>query len=277
MIASSASPTSVVEHLRRQPRRLDGDVLHQQVRDPVRLERKLTRDQLVDHDADGVDVGAVVDGLALGLLGRRVRRRAHERPLERRGRQRDVGAQRLDQAEVEQLHDVAPALPCDQVDVLGLEVAVHEAGRVDGGDAVAHLRQDRKEALRREPALGGDHVGQQLAFQELHHQRERGMLLRRLDDLGDRDDVRMIDEVHGLRLGEQALADSGQRVVRVRDLHRRAPPDGDVLDLEHAAGRPLAQLPDEAIRPDCPSWCQLHRLMKLSPRWAVRGCLTRRP
>ena len=52
----------------------------------------------------------------------------------------------------------------------------------------------------------------------------------------------------------------GSVASRVRDLHRGAPPDGDVLDLEHAAGRPLAQLPDEAIRPDCPSWLQLHRL-----------------
>ena len=94
----------------------------------LRLERQLPRDELVQHDADRIDVAAVVDRLARRLLGRGVGRRAHERPLDRRRAGADVAAQRLDQPEVEQLHEVTVAAALDEEDVLGLEIAVHEAG-----------------------------------------------------------------------------------------------------------------------------------------------------
>ena len=61
-------------------------------------------------------------------------------------------------------------------------------------------------------ALGGDHVGQRWPSSSSITSANADAL-RRLEDLGDRDDVRMVDEVHGLRLGEQAIAEPGGDAV----------------------------------------------------------------
>ena len=70
------------------------------------------------------------------------------------------------------------------------------------------------------------------------------------EDVGDLDDVRVVDQVDRLRLDEQSIDDGADDALAVDDLHRGPAPDPRVLDLEHAARRPEAELPDEAIGPD---------------------------
>ena len=87
-------------------------------------ERRPAGEQLVEHDARRVDVGARVDRLALGLLGREVRGGAEDgrRLGDRRGRVRH----RAGDAEV---HDLDLAGIGDH-HVAGLDVAVDDAGAV---------------------------------------------------------------------------------------------------------------------------------------------------
>jgi hypothetical protein len=55
----------------------------------------------------------------------------------------------LGDAEVEDLHEVFVAEPLDEVDVLGLEVAVDDAVGVGGGQGRADLQEDRGGCARR--------------------------------------------------------------------------------------------------------------------------------
>ncbi|MCU0241095.1 MAG: hypothetical protein MUF51_01575, partial [Vicinamibacteria bacterium] len=84
---------------------------------------------LEQDQADSIDVGACVDALAAGLLGREIGHRAHH------------GADRRDLldpgviGDAEVHHDRA-ALAVDH-DVARLEIAMDDAALVDGGDARA--------------------------------------------------------------------------------------------------------------------------------------------
>ena len=78
-----------------------------------------------------VDVGARVDRLAQRLLGRQVLGRAEDDArLGQRLAAPDCGCGHLGDAEVEDLDHVALAVALDQHDVVGLEIAVDDAGAV---------------------------------------------------------------------------------------------------------------------------------------------------
>src|ERR671933_719251 len=113
-------------------------------------EGRLARQHLVEDDAQGVDVRALVEGVARGLLGRDVARRAVG-DLRRVGL---LGPDQLDDAEVCDLDAVAGR----DHDVRGLEVAVDdplarlaalvavdEGVRV--GDGVEYLLEEVERAL----------------------------------------------------------------------------------------------------------------------------------
>jgi hypothetical protein len=72
-----------------------------------------------------------------------------------------------------------------------------------------------------------------------------------LDDIGDLDDVRVVDAIDRQGFNEQAL--DRARVRRVRGgqrLHRRPPPDPFVLDLENSPRRANAQQPHQPVGAD---------------------------
>ena len=150
-------------------------------------------------------------------------------------------AAQLGEAEVEDLH-VAVAR---QHHVLGLEVAVDDAGGVRAGEALGQLAGDVEHLPGRERVLGADEVAQRRPVHELHDGEGQP---RRLADLVDRDDVGVVEGGGRARLlGESAEA------VRDRGEGLGQELDGDVaaevevpraVDLAHA---PRAQLVEELV------------------------------
>ncbi len=128
---------------------------------------------LVEHHAEGVDVGRRRDRPAFDLLGRHVGRRAGN--LARvADRQRHRGALVLrgaaGQAEVGD--DDAQLLfrrrRRHQHHVVALEVAVHDARAMSGPESRRHLPQDRQAVGDRESSITPELLGQRLAVEQLH-------------------------------------------------------------------------------------------------------------
>ncbi len=109
-------------------------------------ERRAAGDELVQHDAERVDVAALVHGQALGLLGGEVRRRAHhgtglgEVVLASNGH---------GDTEVGDLHVVVGG----DEDVAGLHVAVDDAVAVGEPQGGGDVRSDGRGAPRGEASL----------------------------------------------------------------------------------------------------------------------------
>jgi hypothetical protein len=115
----------------------------------------------------------------------------------------------LRDAEVEHLDHLQRriAIVGDQVEIVGLEIAVDDPGGVRGGERAGGLRGDA-------PRLGVAHApdapeprGEVLALEQLHHDvrdaRRQRPAVEHLDDAG------VTDRVRGARLVEEALEDLG--------------------------------------------------------------------
>ena len=178
--------------------------------------------RLVQRDAEAELIGARVERLAAELLGRHVRRRADERAGLGHGRRRRDGASTalptsggsdrlLREPREPEVHDAHGAVAPDH-DVLGLEVAVDDAGRVrrrqpaPGGDE--HV-QDLAPAsrLRAQPRVDG------LAFDELHRDVDAIVDGARVVD---GDDVRVRQARDRARLAQQARPALGRVRRRIR-------------------------------------------------------------
>ncbi len=148
---------------------------------------------LVEDDADRVEVGALVDGLALGLFGRQVLGRAQNGAG--LGHLRVVG---LGDAEVGDLHRAGGV---DQ-DVLRLDVAVHDVR------AVGHLHRGKQlegyahRLARGVATLAADVVLERLALDVLHDD-----VVGAVDraPVVDVDDVGVVDAGRGLGFAAEAL------------------------------------------------------------------------
>ncbi len=153
-----------------------------QVVDRLCDDRIVRRHQVIEQDADGVDVAAHGRGLAGEHFRRHVERRA-----------RDVGTARVFErarfaARAEVHQDDAPGLLAHHV--AGLHVAVDEAGVVDGGERAAHVLADEHGFARAEHALQLQHVFERLALHEFHAEADAAFLFL---DFEDADDVRLAD------------------------------------------------------------------------------------
>ena len=159
---------------------------------------------LVEHDAERVDVGALVDRCAIReLLRRHVVRRAEERPLGR-GFVLHRLLRELGDAEVEELH-VIGSVVAHQEEVLGLEVAMHDAGLVGDGEARAGLPRDVETDLDGERGAALEQRVEGPPLEVLHQQ--VGLAIgqpARVDGVGD---VRAVDLRRHRRLAEEALHD----------------------------------------------------------------------
>ena len=153
----------------------------QQQHPPVAAERQLAGQQLVEDDAEAVDVAAGVDPvrLAAGLLGAHVGRRAQHLAVE--GHRRLVGLA-LGQAEV---HQVRPAVVVEH-DVRRLDVAVDDAVVVGVVQGLGDLGDQLGRVAERDRPVPQP-VGQGLALDELLDQVARAVV--GLADLVEGDDA----------------------------------------------------------------------------------------
>ena len=192
---------------------------------------------LVGDDAEGVDVGGGGDLHALRLLGGEVLGGADDHA----GAGQRGGVAGLGDAEVGQLdHAVGP-----DHQVARLDVAVHDAGPVRGGQPVGGLAEDVQRPVDREPALVVQDRDERVALDELHDQERQLLGAGVVDGLAvvvDRGDVRVGQRgrVPGL------VAEPGQEarvahVLAAEHLGRDGP-------VEHpVAGRQTSPMPPMAI------------------------------
>ena len=124
-----------------------------------------------------------------------------------------------------------------QEDVGRLDVAMNDAGIVRGGDRAGHLDHD-VERFGHGQGAAGDALAERFAFVERHRQKQAAV--RRLVDLVDGADVRMIERGSRLRLDDQPLLRVGVVAERrCQHLERHRPLQSRVfglIDLAHAAG-----------------------------------------
>ena len=223
--------------------------LGQQVWQVVLLIEHLAREQLVEHDAGGEDVAAVVHGIGPGLLRRHVVVLALDHP--------DLGLARalsgLGDAEVDDLHLAGEA----DHHVLGRDVAMHDAEgaplRVTPTmrvvEAVADLGRDVgahvEGQLLRELARPGQQPRGVGAFDELHHDEVGVLVLPEVEDLGDVDVVQQDRElglvhqhVEEVRILGVARVDDldGHELLEATETARLA-----YIDLRHPAYGQAAQ------------------------------------
>jgi len=135
---------------------------HQQLRDGgVAVKWHRASDHLVEDQAEGVEIDAVIDLAARYLLRRHVAWRAQQLAAAGHvGRRR----QRLRQAEI---RDVGGAGSIDQ-DVVRLQIAMDDTFSVGGGEGLRDLAADRDGTIERQPALAAEDAVQILAIHEGH-------------------------------------------------------------------------------------------------------------
>ncbi len=97
------------------------------------------------NQPEGIDVGALIGLFAPGLLGRHVRKRAHDHAGDR-------APGRVDGSRDAEVHDDGVAVGIDH-DVGRLQIAVHHTGFVRGGKTGRDLSRDPERARHRELAF----------------------------------------------------------------------------------------------------------------------------
>jgi hypothetical protein len=225
-------------------------VRHRELAHALAVERRCAGQGLVEHQAERVDVAARVDLGRAELLGRHVARGAQERA----GLRDPVAAalrRQLGDPEVEDLgaQSAGDLGVGDQEDIVGLEIAVQDAGGVGGshcaGDLADHAQRvghgQRTVAL--EP---GRQVG---ALEQLHDQ--VGGAVLGVAEIEDLDDAGVVDRRRRAGLVEEPIDDAVVvRDVGVEQLDRGAPAEQRVLaevDRPHTAGPDRGE---DAIRAD---------------------------
>ena len=165
-------------------------------------ERQPAGDQLVEHHAQRVEIGAAVDLAPQRLLGGEVGGGADDRAL---GGDARVSGDR--DPEVGELGDRAIGTARQQ-DVLGLEVAMHHVVGVGVLQRLAQLAADRRDLGQRQRA-GAAQAG---ARDQLHDDERRARLLTGVVDAHD---VRMVERRGGARLVLEArprlVVEAGER------------------------------------------------------------------
>jgi hypothetical protein len=139
------------------------DLVENQVWQPMKW--PFSSQRLVENHAEAVDIAASTHLAWLGdLFGTHVGGRPHHRARLARYRARFHGSR---QAEV---GDLSPAAARLQQDVRRLDIAVHQAPRVGGGQSQRHLPHNLGRLLGCQHTPAPQPLGQGLAFQVLHDQ-----------------------------------------------------------------------------------------------------------
>ena len=225
-----------VGRTRRQVGRRLRDVREQHLGDARRgRERRLAGAELVDDEAERVEIAAPVDRLALALLGRHVRGRAEDR-ARARAEVRIRLVERARDAEVEHLDVVALAVAIEQHDVLGLEIAMHDAVGLRAAQRAGDLQGDGDGARRRHAARARQLVAQRPPLEELR--RDEGLPVE-IADVVEPHRVRVLDGRREVHLLHEAVDDLPlTRELSVNELERDLPVHGMLdggVDDAHAA------------------------------------------
>ena len=192
-------------------------------------ERQPSGEELVRHDAEGVQVRARVGRFAADLLGREVL----HRPLHAAGLRRLPVGVRARQAEVGDLHGAAGR----HQDVLGLDVAVDDALGMRGLQREQRLSNDLGGLRRLQPDVGVQQLARGAAADELHDH-----VVDAVDGapVVDRHDVRMGQRGRRARLAAEPVDEPlVARQGSVQNLDRDLTSQDGVLraeDLAHPAG-----------------------------------------
>lgn len=151
------------------------DHRREDVRCGFAAEGQLAGEHFVEHTAKRPNIGALIDGFALGLLGRHVGGGAQDhaglgghagegggiRNVRRGG----MVVERLGESEIEHLDHAAVG----DLDVGGLEVAMDNAAPVSVLESLANLTGDGQRVVHRK-RTGVKALGQGNTFDQLHHQ-----------------------------------------------------------------------------------------------------------
>jgi hypothetical protein len=194
------------------------------------------------HEAHGVEVGAPVHRRPQRLLRREVLRGPDHQARLRVADGGGVGD--LGDPEVQDLRRRPPALGHEE-DVLGLQVAVDHAARVRRLEARADLHQQRDGVPGVEPPAPQP-LEEALALEQLHRQEQ--VPLGTAAEVGDPDDVVVLERGRDLRLAAEALDDVGRAgEVLAQELQRQLLAHVDVLGLEHRPHAALGQQRHQAV------------------------------
>lgn len=177
--------------------------------------------------AEGEHVGRLAGLLAPGLLGGHERGRAHDGAGDGQPGGVLPGAGHPEVGEVRH-----PVLV--EEDVGRLDVAVHHAGPVGGGERVGQRLEEPRHLLGRRGAVPAHPVGQR-APGEVGH--DEGQLLALLDDVEQLDDVGVVEAGEHLGLPGDALPGPGDLVggaVQGEALERHEAPLGVPGEVDHA-------------------------------------------
>ena len=135
------------------------------------------------------------------MFGRHVVRGAEDRAG---AGQATLGAGRhLGDAEVQDLDEVFFAAAGDQVDVVGLQVAMNDARSMSGRQALGELAGETDQALHRDRRAAPDNARERVSFEELHH--EVGAAVGQETEVADVDDVLVADSRGGPRFVQETL------------------------------------------------------------------------
>jgi hypothetical protein len=216
-----------------------GEVLADVFAERSSPKHRLTAEQLVHDRAERVDVAAVIDRHAPGLLWRHVCRRTDHGS--RGGLKADVFVLAVDQlgdAKVEQLDELGTVGGRYDDDIVGLEIAMDDADCMRGAEAITDLHE-HGECAREVDASAGP-LAEALAAEQLHDDERRAVL--QLDEVGDVDDVAMTDAVDRLRfLKKPQHGVAPARIVRAQQLERDLAAELDVLGPIHVAHAAFAE------------------------------------
>ena len=210
----------------------------QHVQVVVAAEGRGAGEQLIEQHAEGEEVGAGIHLAAAGLLGRHGMGGPHHHSLGREG----VGLRYLGDAEIE---DLGVPLPRDH-HVLGLEVAVNEAGGVGRREPFGDLPgQAQGEAGRR-------HAVRQQGAQRapLHVLQDDGVPVGVLDEVVDLDHGRVAQQRRRPCLAAEPLAVPGRGSAAQDAFDRDTPAQALVPGEEDLAHAALAEPPSQPVRAD---------------------------
>ena len=163
-----------------------------------------TTEHLVQDDAQGVDVGAVVDRFTPSLLGGHVVRCAHDRAGHRQlGCAQAVGE--LGDAEVQQLAAEATIVPHVDGNVVRLDIPMGDSGAVGGCQARAEVDGEIEGDARRKRAPL-QQPSQVVAIEVFHDEIVAAVELPKVDDV---DHIRAVDGRCGPCLAHESLGQLG--------------------------------------------------------------------